>query len=80
MSALVDLSLLAGFGTVRLATVLTALSLLGLALLPGGMAARPAGEANRLAAHRLGATQIVALPALRVTLNGPPLVPGPITR
>ena len=57
MSALVDLSLLAGFGTVRLATVLAALGLLGLALLPGGMAARPAGEANRLAAHRLVARQ-----------------------
>ena len=50
-------SFLAGFGTVRLATVLAALGLLGLALLPGGMAAQPAHAPALLAARRLVARQ-----------------------
>ena len=40
----------------------------------------PVARALNNDTRRKGATQIVALPALRVTLNGPPLVPGPITR
>ncbi|WP_216726715.1 hypothetical protein [Hymenobacter siberiensis] len=36
-------------------------------------------ERGAFAPYEVGATQIVALPALRVALNGPPLVPGPIT-
>ena len=57
MPVLANFAPLAGLGTVRLATVFAALALLGLALLPGGMAARPARVASRSAAQRLVARQ-----------------------